>query len=1153
MDLRLVTINARGLRSESKRKQLLSHLEFRKADICCLQETHFDSHFHESILSRVYEPFSAYFDGRARGVSWLINRNLKATCSLVFSDPAGRLCVLDATIKDKAFRFIGVYGPNVTSELPEFFQRIEPFMTSSRRLILAGDWNAVLDPMIDRGGARRVTNNLDARHFRKFVERFDLADKFRELHPNQVEWTWTARGASAQLFSYLDRVLVRRVDLELLGCPSLKAFKNYDHRLVWVNIKLDSVNVRRSGYWKFNTSLLRDENFQNQLELILKRELTGAITGNRWWDKLKCKIRSFAADYSRRLNLARLAEQRTLDARLDRAVKAGDSVETNIAKAELASSHNQRYQALVVRARLKRMSCEAANMAQELRAEELRAATRRHIASVTSPDGQRLTTNEDICKGFRDYFLQLCTREPGLSSAQFDAYLADFPRLEATEAAGCEGPITEVEIRQALRTVGTDKTPGIDGLPYEVYLRLSHMFVPLLATIYNNWLRQGTIPQRFTRGIVKLLRKNKHGGDGISNFRPLTMLNTDLKILAKILADRLQTALPSLIAPEQCCAVKGRTIQDSLHLVRTILEKVDDKAALINLDQSKAFDRVDHGFLEAVLSAAGFGVNFRSWIRLLYASPGVMVEVNGVRSKAFILSRSIRQGCPLSPMLYILALEPFLCKLRANPILRGLTLPGAAVTARYTAYADDVTVLVTSSAEIEEVSKEIGRYEHVTGAKINREKSVGLRLGSWKGCALPGPFSWTDGPCKILGVWYGPDLQLEKNWAEVLNKVVATTALWSQRGLSLKGKAEVCGSHIYPLILYRLSVLPLPCTVLASLERALFQFIWGKRAPMVRREICYLHPSEGGLGVPSVETRRHTLRLGFLGRMCSQHDEIGEFWKEDAKKVFPTLRSVHSDDGGEAHRLPRNECSFYRECRQALKVFSRVRIGLTDTRPLSRKALYRIIVRGGVRDGLIEELGVTNEEGRLLWPWAPRMRCLNNDEASLTWLVIRNALWVSKRLFTADLANSRGCVRCGGGIESMAHAFFHCPAVQPLCKLLEGFMVRMLRGGFFVLEASSVCSNVVPSLDRKIHYVFLCLLGIMRVVIWTTRNMVVHEGESFSSWALVAFYKHQIKVKIKSERKRLSSVVFGERWLQTSRMCRVKGTDLEFLLDVAGS
>ena len=75
------------------------------------------------------------------------------------------------------------------------------------------------------------------------------------------------------------------------------------------------------------------------------------------------------------------------------------------------------------------------------------------------------------------------------------------------------------------------------------------------------------------------------------------------------------------------------------------------------------------------------------------------------------------------------------------------------------------------------MSKEIGRFETVTGAKINREKTVGLRLGSWKGFALPGPFIWKDGPCKILGVWFEPDLQLEKKWSEVLEKVVAATEL----------------------------------------------------------------------------------------------------------------------------------------------------------------------------------------------------------------------------------------------------------------------------------------------------------------------------------------------------------------------------------------
>ena len=262
------------------------------------------------------------------------------------------------------------------------------------------------------------------------------------------------------------------------------------------------------------------------------------------------------------------------------------------------------------------------------------------------------------------------------------------------------------------------------------------------------------------------------------------------------------------------------------------------------------------------------------------------------------------------------------------------------------------------------------------------------------------------------------------------------------------------------------------------------------------------------------------------------------------RQSFPSLRSVHSADG-EAHRLPRLECPFYRECLHALKVLSRLQTGLSDSRPLLSRALYRCLVSGAVSDGLIGELGVTEAECCLLWPWAPRMRCLNNDEASLTWLVIRNALWVGKKLFSAQQAISPKCGRCGD--------FFHCPVVRPLCKLLEGYMVRILNGKFFVLEASSVYSNVVPKLNRQEHYVFICLLGVMGVVIWTTRKKELYEDKSFSSQTLVAFFKHQIKVKIRSERKRLSSLEFGKRWVTVARLCRVVGAGLIFSLDIPGT
>ena len=111
---------------------------------------------------------------------------------------------MDVTIKDKAFRLIGVYEPNAMSELPAFFRCIKPFVIPSKRVILVGDWNAILDPNLDRGAISAGTNTLDARYFHEFIEWLDLVNKFRERHPNKIAWTWTGRGTSAQVYSYLD-------------------------------------------------------------------------------------------------------------------------------------------------------------------------------------------------------------------------------------------------------------------------------------------------------------------------------------------------------------------------------------------------------------------------------------------------------------------------------------------------------------------------------------------------------------------------------------------------------------------------------------------------------------------------------------------------------------------------------------------------------------------------------------------------------------------------------------------------------------------------------------------------------------------------------------------------------------------------------------
>ena len=175
------------------------------------------------------------------------------------------------------------------------------------------------------------------------------------------------------------------------------------------------------------------------------------------------------------------------------------------------------------------------------REEEVRRFPDRYIASVKTPDGRLLRSTREIRDAFRAHFRDRFARCTDLPLREFRSYHADFPRLGAAEAASCEGVVTECEVRDALKQVGLNKSPGLDGLPFEVYLRMSHMFVPILTDMFNHWFAQGAIPGSVTKGVITLLKKGgRHVWEGLDDYRPITLLNTELKILARVLANRLQ-------------------------------------------------------------------------------------------------------------------------------------------------------------------------------------------------------------------------------------------------------------------------------------------------------------------------------------------------------------------------------------------------------------------------------------------------------------------------------------------------------------------------------------------------------------------------------------------------------------------------------------
>ena len=241
-----------------------------------------------------------------------------------------------------------------------------------------------------------------------------------------------------------------------------------------------------------------------RLENLIQQALVGAVIGNKWWSSLKYRIQGFAIKYSQQLALNRAKKAKSLEDRLSRAVeRGGGSVAIDLAKGDLEREASERYKGFVVRNKLKRVPYEAVKCNAFI-------CVRKSWESSLVGTSNALTPLRSACWDRAVRFVRLSrhTFEIALLAVQeFRNYLVDFPRLGEAEAASYEGIVTECEVRSALKQVGLNKSPGLDGLPYEVYLRMSHMFVPILTDVFNHWFAQGAIPGSITKGVITLQKK----------------------------------------------------------------------------------------------------------------------------------------------------------------------------------------------------------------------------------------------------------------------------------------------------------------------------------------------------------------------------------------------------------------------------------------------------------------------------------------------------------------------------------------------------------------------------------------------------------------------------------------------------------------------
>ena len=320
---------------------------------------------------------------------------------------------------------------------------------------------------------------------------------------------------------------------------------------------------------------------------------------------------------------------------------------------------------------------------------------------------------------------------------QIQTKIIDDLKLSLTdlERDNCEGAISTEELFLALKGLQTDKAPGSDGLSMEFYLAFWDELGDSLSLVLNERFRLGLLTDSQRGSLLRLIHK-KDDVRSPKNWCPISLLNTDYKLASKAITERLKSVMSSIVHHDETCSVPGRSIFSNLHLVRDVLDmidKTDETGILITLDQEKAFDRVDHEFLMRTLAKFGFGPTFCQWVSLFYNNVFSQIICNGNLTRPIFLGRGVRQGCPLSPLLYVLVSEVLSTQIRDSPEIIGFHLPGAGgLHFKISQYADDATIFVKSERSLSHLLRVVHNYERGSGAKLNTSKSEAMWLGRWR-------------------------------------------------------------------------------------------------------------------------------------------------------------------------------------------------------------------------------------------------------------------------------------------------------------------------------------------------------------------------------------------------------------------------------------
>ena len=527
------------------------------------------------------------------------------------------------------------------------------------------------------------------RYVEDMIIEHDLVDIWRIHNPTDTRFTWHKKSLLIQ--RHLDYWLISNDLQEDVKSVEIITAIRLDHSAITLSVNGLEENERGPSFWKFNSTLINDQEYCDLLRLEYKNWLEGfkEVNDKRvLWDLVKYKIRQRTIIYSKakarkkREKVKQLEETlRNCTIRCDNNPSKENLEELECLQAEYDQLYDYITQGAIIRSRATWYELGEKNNKYFLNLEKSNKK-KSSVRKIVTRDNKLTNNPKKIMDELESFYANLydgsnCSLDS--ASSTFLDVSRGFPASTDDLKKICEGKIGYSECFRVLGTFPKNKSPGNDGLTIEFYLAFWHLFRRLLVDSFNYSFEFGELSNSQKQTIITLIGKKGKDKRMIKNWCPISLINVDAKIASKTLAKRLEKVLPEITHSNQNAFVKGRSLFDAIRTIDDVMEYTKEKelcGILVAIDFEKVFDTLNFDFLIRMLHKFNFGPSFIQWIRTLYKNASSCVMNNGFTTAPFMLSRWVRQGDPLSPYLFIIALGTLAIKIRSDILIKGFKIGG---------------------------------------------------------------------------------------------------------------------------------------------------------------------------------------------------------------------------------------------------------------------------------------------------------------------------------------------------------------------------------------------------------------------------------------------------------------------------------------------